>query len=86
MSAGQLTAEQLAAKQLEAEQLAKALFLESWSKADQYPLSLIKLGANIGSLRAHAKLLNANAPNLFYPKSNVNVLDFYKNEQTPGIP
>jgi hypothetical protein len=63
---------------------ATALFLNSWEKADRYPLGLIKQGANIGSLRAQEKLLSGNAPNLFYSKSNVKVFEFDQNEGTKG--
>ncbi|KAH7419606.1 hypothetical protein BKA64DRAFT_651264 [Cadophora sp. MPI-SDFR-AT-0126] len=61
-----------------------ALFRTSWTRADEYPLNLIKLGANIGSLKAHKDLLSINAPNLFHSRSKVNVLEYNKNGLIQG--
>jgi hypothetical protein len=50
-------------------------FLSSWAKADEYPLNLIRLGSRHGALRAHKRLLDRNAPELFNPNSRVVAID-----------
>ncbi|KAH8894395.1 hypothetical protein GQ53DRAFT_745072 [Thozetella sp. PMI_491] len=53
----------------------------SWSRADIYPLSLPSLGPANGSLRAHRRRLEENAPNLFYSQSRVPLIEFDNNGQ-----
>ncbi|KAH6661992.1 hypothetical protein B0J14DRAFT_611404 [Halenospora varia] len=61
------------------------LFCSSWDKSDQYPLSLIKLGPNIGTAQALRNILEANAPNLFYSKGKIPVIEFQKDESAEVV-
>jgi hypothetical protein len=61
-----------------------ALFEDSWNRAEEYPLNVLRFGSNIGSLRAHKTLLETNAPDLFYSESRVVVLEFEKDGTRPG--
>lgn len=60
-------------------------FIDSWRSANTYPLNLIKLGSNTGSLRALKTLIDANATNLFRSESKVITLDFVKDGERKGI-
>ena len=53
--------------------------------AEEYPLSLIRIGANLGSLRAHRKMLDEKAEDLFHSKSSVVVLEFDQDEGSAGM-
>jgi hypothetical protein len=60
------------------------LFRESWSKAEQYSLSLNRLHPNLTSLRLLKKHLDASSPNLFRSSSKVVVLELNENWQRQG--
>lgn len=46
-------------------------FVVSWQNAREYPLNLVRQGCKFGALRAHKKLLDATAAELFNPRSRV---------------
>jgi hypothetical protein len=50
-------------------------FARSWQNAKNYPLNLILQGCKFGALRAHKRLLDATALDLFNPRSKVVAID-----------
>jgi len=59
-------------------------FVVSWQNAREYPLNLARHGCKFGALRAHRKLLDATAPDLFNPRNRVVAIELGQTSDTPG--
>ena len=59
-------------------------FVLSWQQSREYPLNLVRRGCKAGALRAHKRLLDAAAPELFNPRSRVIAIELDKNIARPG--
>lgn len=59
-------------------------FVLSWQNAREYPLNLVRQGCKFGALRAHRKLLDSTAPDLFNPRSRVVVIELDERPDRSG--
>jgi len=55
------------------------------SRADNYPESLTSIGPNTGSLHAHKLRLDEKAPDVFYHRSTVHVVEFDADPNQPAM-
>ena len=59
-------------------------FVVSWQNASEYPLNLARQGCKFGALRAHRKLLDATATDLFNPRNRVVAIELGRSSDSSG--
>ena len=59
-------------------------FVLSWQQSREYPLNLVRRGCKAGALRAHKRLLDATAPEVFNLRSRVVTVELDGNIDGPG--